>query len=165
MNTEISKIMHHDYLEVCKMRSSTATKVWLLTVIFGQNPDTWRVTGVTEAALKVFAKHDFKRVSRMGVHRSHLVSRDETYRKMLEKPIEDFDEWWQLYHENDKCVLATSGENNSGRLGKIIPIDVDAGMFRSKGYSWQHRLKMESKFLRKLHRGNLPSQSSIGEEI
>lgn len=154
VHTEIAKIMHHDYLEVCKMQSSTKTKVWLLTVIFGQHPDTWRVTGVTESALEVFAKHDFKRVTRMGVHRSHLVSRDDTYRKMLEKRFDDFDEWWRLYHENDKCVLATSGENNSGKLSRIIPIDVDDGMFRSKGYSWQHRQKVEGIFLRKLHQEN-----------
>ena len=65
MNTEIAKIMHQDYLEVCKMRSSIPIKVRVLTVIFGQNPDTWRVVGVSKKAIVVFAEHNFQRVSGM----------------------------------------------------------------------------------------------------
>ena len=69
---------------------------------------------------------------------------------MLEQPIQDFNEWWSLYHDNDKCVLATSRENNSNSLGKIYPIDVEAGMFMSKGFAWSHDVQ-ETEFLRELY--------------
>ena len=69
---------------------------------------------------------------------------------MLEGPIEDFDEWWGFYHESDKCVLATSGENNSGKIGDVIPIDQSLGLFKSSGFTWTHRKGVEAKFLREL---------------
>lgn len=151
MENSFENIMHHDYLEVCKMRSSIPTKVRLLTIVFSQNPDTWRVVGVTQAALKVFQSHDFQKKSGIGVNRSHLVDRDSTYRKMLEKPIKDFNEWWQFYYENDKCVLATSGENNSVTIEDIIDTDESLGLFKSQGFAWKHRKRVEAEFLRKLY--------------
>lgn len=151
MNYSFKEIMHSDYLVVCKMRSSISIKVRLITEITSQNPDVWRVVGITDAALRIFEKHNFQRVSRMGVNRSHIVNRNTVYREMLENPIEDFKEWWGFYHENDRCVLATRKENMSESVGDdYIDIDESLGLFKSRGYAWTHRKDVEGEFLRKL---------------
>jgi hypothetical protein len=151
MNYSFKEIMHSDYLDVCKMRSSISVKVRLLTEITSQNPNTWRVVGVTKAALRVFEKNDFQRKSGMGINRSHLVDRNTTYRKLLKDPKRDLNDWWTFYYENDKCVFATKSENMSGGVGDdYIPIDESLGLFRSKGYAWTHRKGVEDEFLRAL---------------
>ena len=65
-----------------------------------------------------------------------LLDRNSTYRKMLENPIEDMNERWEFYHKNDKCVLVTSGENNSRNIKNIIAIDESLGLFKSQDYAW-----------------------------
>ena len=55
---------YHDFLLIRKMRAPTNKRYRMLGELFAVNPDAWRVIGITEAAVKVFAKHNFKRVSR-----------------------------------------------------------------------------------------------------
>jgi hypothetical protein len=131
---------YHDFLLIREMRAPTSKRYRMLGELFAVNPDAWRVIGVTEAAVKVFAKHDFKRVSRMGINRSHLVDRIKTYTTMLEGPLMECDEWWNFYVDTDKTILSTSTENMSkGELSKVYNIDPALELFKSHGFAWRHK--------------------------
>lgn len=112
----------------------------MLGELFAVNPNAWRVVGITENALRVFAEHDFKRVSRMGVNRSHLVDRIDTYTTMLEGSLMECEDWWDFYVDTDKTVLATSTENmGKGEWSKVYDIDTSLGLFRGQGFAWRHK--------------------------
>lgn len=142
---------YHDFLLIRQMRAPTAKRYRMLGELFAVNPDAWRVTGITENALKVFKQHDFKRVSRMGINRSHLVDRVKTYTTMLEGPLMDCEEWWNFYFDNDKTVLATSTENmGKGEWSKVYDIDPQLGLFKTQGFAWRHK-DPEINFLKELY--------------
>ena len=142
---------YHDFLLIRSMRAPTAKRYRMLGELFAVNPDAWRVTGITENALKVFKQHDFKRVSRMGINRSHLVDRVKTYTTMLEGPLMDCEEWWNFYFDNDKTVLATSTENmGKGEWSKVYDIDPQLGLFKTQGFAWRHK-DPEINFLKELY--------------
>ena len=142
---------YHDFLLIRKMRAPTSKRYRMLGELFAVNPNAWRVTGITENALKVFQQHDFKRVSRMGINRSHLVDRVKTYTTMLEGPLMDCEEWWNFYFDNDKTVLATSTENmGKGEWSKVYDIDPQLGLFKTQGFAWRHK-DPEINFLKALY--------------
>ena len=139
---------YHDFLLIRQMRAPTTKRYRMLGELFAVNPNAWRVVGVTENALRVFAEHDFKRVSRMGVNRSHLVDRIDTYTTMLEGPLMECEDWWNFYVDTDKTVLATSTENmGKGEWSKIYDIDTTLGLFPSQGFAWRHK-ESEINFLK-----------------
>lgn len=146
---DIKDILYDAYLKIFDMKIHVNRKVRLLSEAMGEHENNWRVVGVTEKALDVFAEHGFKRVSRMGINRSHLVDRHSTYKHMLENKMLDKDEWWQYYLDRDKTVFATSGENMSNDFSNIIYFD-SQGLFRASGFAWKHS-KTESSFLQELY--------------
>lgn len=131
---------YHDFLLIRKMRAPTSKRYRMLGELFAVNPNAWRVVGVTENALRIFAEHDFKRVSRMGVNRSHIVDRIDTYTTMLEGSLMECEDWWDFYVDTDKTVLATSTENmGKGEWSKVYDIDTSLGLFRGQGFAWRHK--------------------------
>ena len=130
---------YHDYLLIRQMRAPTSKRYRMLGELFAAHKDHWQVIGITENALRVFAEHDFKRVSRMGINRSHLVDRVKTYTTMLEGPLMEIDEWWKFYRDNDTTILATSSENMSNGFSKVHNIDPTLGLFKSHGFAWKHK--------------------------
>lgn len=139
---------YHDFLLIREMRAPTSKRYRMLGELFAVNPNAWRVIGITEAAVKVFANHNFKRVSRMGINRSHLVDRIKTYTTMLEGPLMECDEWWNFYVDTDKTILSTSTENMSkGELSRVYSVDSQLGLFQSQGFAWRHK-DPEIKFLK-----------------
>jgi hypothetical protein len=138
---------YHDFLLIRQMRAPTSKRYRMLGELFAVHEDHWQVIGITENALRVFAEHDFKRVSRMGINRSHLVDRVKTYTTMLEGPLMDIDEWWKFYRDNDTTILATSSENMSNGFSKVYDIDPTLGLFKSHGFAWKHK-EPEIQFLK-----------------
>jgi len=142
---------HAAYLAVCDMRLSTTQKCRVLNEAISWHKDSWRVVGITPAALEVFAKNNFKKVAKMGIHRAHLVDRSETYKHMLNSPMYNCDEWWDFYCKNDRTVFSTVSEN-MGDVDEESIIWFDAeGLFLMQGFAWRHT-KQESSFLKKLYR-------------
>lgn len=141
--------LYHDYLLIRSMRAPSKTQARLLGELLALCPDHWQVIGITEDALQVFAEHDYRRVSRMGINRSHLVDRYKTFITMLEEPLMECDEWWNFYRNNDTTVLATSTENSKNSFSKIYDIDTSLGLFKSRGFGWRHT-KEEIKFLKEI---------------
>lgn len=131
--------LYHDFLLIRNMKSLTPKKARMLGELLSQAEDAWQVIGVTEEALKVFESHNFKRVSRMGINRSHLVDRHKTYTTMLEGPLMELDEWWNFFKDNDKTILATSSENMSNGFSEVYPVDTSLGLFKTHGFAWRHK--------------------------
>ena len=141
---------YHDFLLIRQMRVPVSKRYRMLGELFGANPNNWRVIGITEQALNIFKQHDFKRVSRMGINRSHLVDRVSTYTTMLEGPLMECDEWWDFYIDTDKTVLATSTENMSkGEWSRVHNIDPSLGLFKTQGFAWRHK-DPEIQFLKEI---------------
>lgn len=92
----------------------------------------------------------------MRINRSHLTQRFGFYQKLLEmkEEINDPDTFWNLYHEHDITVLASSSENMSkdiSVLNNAYPIPRDErNLFQTAGYAWKHK-EEEERFLIELY--------------
>lgn len=149
MDIDIAKRIYDAYLAIYDMKLREGLRREMLTWAFVENPDHWPVVGITHSALRRFADHDFQCVSKMGIHRAHLINRRDWQAKMLASRLL-FDDWLALYLASDRTVLATSSENMKGRDLVFIPISVELGLFRSTGYRWRHTAA-ERDYLRNLH--------------
>ena len=160
----LKEVLFHDYQIIKKMRSPNANKIKILSTLFSINPNSWRVIGITPAAMEIFKAHNFKKVSGMGINRSHLVHRYPFYDYLLKMDIMSPEDFWDKYYSNDITVLATSSENmkNSSSIEKEsihIPND-ERSLFRTAGYAWKHK-EEEENFLRELYikfKNNEPSK-------
>lgn len=149
-DTVSTQDLHSAYLAIVEMNLPTRRKCRLLTELMAAYKGAWRIVGITSAALDVFASHGFRRVSKMGINRAHLVDRSQSYTEMLTNPICDINEWWEFYYNNDRTVLSTSSENmKSFDVAQVIWFNAE-GLFRSQGFAWRHT-KGEITFLEKLY--------------
>ena len=153
---ELKHVLHSNYLKIRDMSNvPTGVRLKLLSTLFSANPNNWRVVGITDAALDCFEKHSFRRVSRMGINRSHLVQRAEQYKAMLfdddlfETSFKATETFWVRYMEGDRTVLATSKENMSDLELRYTAIPEALGLFKTQGFAWKHGDEEEA-FLRDL---------------
>jgi hypothetical protein len=141
--------LHHDYLLISKMKMPIKRKARLLTELLAQYEGTWRVIGITKAALEKFIECDFVKVKRMGIQRAHLTDRIKTYTYMFENVFYDADSWWKYHLQKDETILSTSSENMSSTLKDVIYFDNNDLYFKNAGFTWAYR-KKEKAFLREL---------------
>lgn len=141
----LKQVVHNNYLIIREMEDvPSGVRLKLLSTLFSSNPTNWRVVGITDNALNVFEQFDFKRVSRMGINRSHLVQRAVQYKEMLfdesafQSRFHNREVFWQEYLMGDRTVLATSKENMSDQELRYTEIDESLGLFKTKGYAWTH---------------------------
>ena len=146
---EVKEVMYEGYVALYNLRVSTRTKHRMFSELTAENPDNWRVVGITEAALKEFAKNDFNRPT--TVCRAHTVERIQTSRDMFDGPLLDIDAWWELYTSRDQTVIATKSENMR-KEAEISAYDVPAGLFRTSGFAFKCG-KPEKEFLKSLISG------------
>jgi hypothetical protein len=127
----------------------------MLTSLMGSRPWSWRVVGITDAALEVFAAHDFKRVRGL-VERGHLADRSQTAYELFfnRQSVMELGEFFEFFLERDKTVLMAKYENKSRSGGPIplyTPIPMERELFPCGTLiGWQHRPR-EIEFLRQLH--------------
>ena len=107
----LKEVLYNDYQIIKKMGTPEGNRIKILSTLFSTNPNSWRVVGITPEALEVFKKHNFKKVSGMGINRSHLIQRHSYYKNLLNMEIPNQQEFWEKYYNNDMTVLATSSEN------------------------------------------------------
>ncbi len=151
---KLKEILFHDYLLIKQMKAPNETKIKLLSTLFSVNSNCWRVIGITPKALEIFAKNNFKKSSRMGINRSHLVQRHDHYKSILENNITNESNFWEIYFNNDATILSTSTENMTASNAFIkesfaVPDD-QRQLFRTSGYAWKHK-KEEEDFLKQLY--------------
>jgi hypothetical protein len=147
--------MYHDFQLILNMKINENAKVRLLTVLFGSSPYSWKVIGITKKALEEFKKTGFKYISKMGINRSHLKSRNDFYKEMMTMEFTSIEEWWSFYKNHDRTILATSTENITNELDDAIPID-EKDCFLNGLCSWRHG-KKERELLRRLYDENIQS--------
>lgn len=125
----------------------------IMTGIMGIENIGWRVVGITQNALEVFASNEFKLPPRK-LCRGHIKSRAATARNLFDRdrplPLLEF---FDVFLGNDCTVIMTIDEN---RPGTTFPdyhaIDnPDADLFPNAAMmGWKHR-KRERDFLRDLY--------------
>jgi hypothetical protein len=101
-------------------------------------PFSWRVVGITEAALKKLHQLNYQYKSGHGLTRAHLNSRNDTVRELLKRePMSerDFIEYW-LTH--DRTVICAKGENKPIVTSFIQFENEDGSLFSSKSVAWKH---------------------------
>jgi len=127
----------------------------MLTSLMGSRPWSWRVVGITPAALDLFAENEFKRVRGL-VERGHLSDRSSTAYDLFygRDTAMGLDEFFSFFLERDKTVLMAKHENKSRAGGEVpayISIPSDKHLFPCGTLiGWQHR-SAEIEFLRGLH--------------
>ena len=114
---EAGHTYHYLYSAVHRAHKE-APEIWtiqectrIMTSIMAAKPFSWRVVGITEAALKKFSEFDFRYKSGAGITRAHLKPRIETVRTLL-APSEPLSEV-EFLNINDTTVLCVSGENKT----------------------------------------------------
>ena len=102
----------------------------LLTEIMSSQPFSWRVVGITKAALKKFHElnYRYKNLTEKALTRAHLRPRIETVMELLQRdqPMSEreFVEYW-LRH--DETVICAGGENKP-TVENEIPIENPHGL-------------------------------------
>ena len=83
---EAGQTYHYLYSAVHRAHKE-APEIWtiqectrIMTSIMAAKPFSWRVVGITEAALKKFSEFNFRYKSGAGITRAHLKPRIETVR-------------------------------------------------------------------------------------
>lgn len=138
-----------DYLLVKKMQANEAVKKRILTELFSQGSNPWRVVGITENALKIFKKKNYKRESKMDINRSHIFSRNDTYDSILNEDFKSPEDFWNFYYSRDFTIFATTSENKTNLYSDIYFFGNSKNLFNSRGYAWVHN-NAECDFLRQI---------------
>jgi len=85
MKKYYKETMYSAFQAICKMEIDESKKIGMLTHLFSIEPNSWRVTGISIDALKVFHKNDFQRKSKIGINRSHIKRRFDSYKEIMDK--------------------------------------------------------------------------------
>jgi hypothetical protein len=139
------------YVAIYNLPFTLQRKTTLLTALMGGAKWSWRVVGITPAALQLLAANNY-RYAKGKVCRAHMVDRIDTARKMFEdaRPLSE-DQFFSMFWKNDKTIIATKSENkNGGPLPTALPIDYRRGLFQSGLVGWRHGTR-EADYLRQLH--------------
>jgi hypothetical protein len=125
----------------------------IITALMGSQAWSWRVVGITHAALQAFMEHDVKHKSKQGITRAHLHPRIATAALLLapEQPMSEAD-FIETLLRHDVTVLCARGENRASVPEYIAFANDEASLFASRKVSWSHT-KSERAFLRHLHQG------------
>jgi hypothetical protein len=105
--------------------------------------DSWRVIGVSEAALRELAREGKKTDQQRG----HWFPREKRYGELFdeETEVKDRDAFIKFFFEHDTTVVVTKVQNNKNghhsTWGEIIP--VPEGYFPISGYSFGFRKRKE----------------------
>ena len=154
---QIKKELYSIYESILKSSVSLNKKERMLNSIFGFEPWSWRVVGISKEAIKEFKDNNFNYKSGTFQRDHYFQDRYITMRKMLEKlmPLGD---WWNWFWENDKTILITKTEHNKKSYDyerDIIPIDWTLGYFESGPIlGFKYAKKREGEFLKTLIKDN-----------
>ncbi|MGF6444348.1 hypothetical protein [Paraburkholderia youngii] len=142
-------------IQACPHAFGKGDATRMLTGLMGSRPWSWRVIGITPAALKVFAGNDFKRPARQ-LQRGHKYDRSLTAQALYFDRSEPapLNEFFDFFLERDATVIMTNDENRHGpknAFPSYIPIEPDLELFPCGTLvGWQHR-KAEIAYLRDLY--------------
>ncbi|WP_425953009.1 hypothetical protein [Ralstonia pseudosolanacearum] len=142
-------------IKACEHAFDKGHATRMLTGLMGSRPWSWRVIGITPAALEKLAKNDYERPTR-ELQRGHIFNRSDTAKALYIDSDQPFplDDFFKFFLERDKTVIMINEENPhraKGDFPAFIEIDERAGLFPCGSLiGWQHRPE-EKEFLRDLY--------------
>jgi hypothetical protein len=145
LSVTASHTYHSLYLAVHRAHKSDP-EIWIgrhctrvLTAVMGGRYFSWRVVGITEAALKILHDNGYRQKKGVKLTRAHLKSRAASVQKLLVLPELSEIEFIEFWLKNDSVVLCGPGENRE-QVGEYHPIENEqAQLFSSNTVSWQHK--------------------------
>lgn len=145
--------LHDIYTAIHRNRDAFETnyRCQLVSNLMGRQLWSWRVVGITPAAVRQFAAQGFKYISGCGITRAHITPRNKMVAEIMavEMPMTEaelFDYW--LAH--DRTVICVRGENVDP-VPEYLPIDNPKGeLFTSKKIAGFNVRTAEKELLRKL---------------
>lgn len=149
---------HHALYVALHMARSSAPDLWtdqqctqVLSTVMGRRSWSWRVVGITPAALEALASARFHKPKEVKLERAHLVDRIQTVRHLMNLPqAATYDYFASYWTENDRTVIALKSENRKGGFAAYFPFDAP-GLFSSEQLAgWAHG-KAERAFLKALY--------------
>lgn len=154
---QIDKTHHALYVALHAARR-VAPELWtdqqcthVLSTMMGRQNWSWRVVGVTPAALDALAGVNFYNRKELGLVRAHLVNRIVFIRQLMHMPQPaSFDYFVRHWTANDRTVLALRSENGKDGFRAYLPFNA-LGLFSSERLAgWVHG-KAERVFLKELN--------------
>jgi hypothetical protein len=122
----------------------------VLTAVMANRSWSWRVVGITPAALDALAEVNFYNRKELGLKRAHLIDRITTVHHLMQlpqpAPYEYFVRYWA---DNDRTILALRGEHRTSGFRAYLPFDAPR-LFRDTLAGWVHG-KAERLFLEQVH--------------
>jgi hypothetical protein len=156
-SNQVKKELYNIYQSMFESSVSLNKKEKMLNSVFGFEPWSWRVVGISKEAIREFKDNNFNYKSGTFQRDHFFQARYITLRKMLEK-LMPINEWWNWYWENDKTILVTKTEHNkkSYKFDKdIIEIDWTLGYFESGStMGFNYTKKREGEFIKTLIEDN-----------
>jgi len=133
---ENDQAFYETYAFIFDQPFSLQKKNVLFTALMGGEPWSWRVIGITEAALEELAKNEFRHKNGL-LCRAHLVERIETAKQFFSRKLSKKEFFLRFFEVND-TVIALKSENKRDGPPIDIPIDLDRKLFPSKQVNWRH---------------------------
>ncbi|MCY3973750.1 MAG: hypothetical protein OXF52_06095 [Candidatus Dadabacteria bacterium] len=140
-----------------KVLGKNEIQVKLMTHLFAWCEWSWRVVGISEAALRHIKNRDYSSESKKGLIRHHFIQeRTTTYRSMFrttsrKKPMGK-NEWWKTFWENDATVIVTKEEHDEskGEKSYYLPLNWRCGHFAGNSLiGFKMRKTVEGKVLKR----------------
>lgn len=126
--------------------------IGLMTNIMSRNSMSWRVVGITPAALAQFREQNGKYVPGCGITRAHITPREKLVAHVMERDVplseSEFIRYWL---ENDRTVLCARGENRETVPPHIAIHNPFGELFRSKKVAGFHVRAAERQVLQHLN--------------
>ncbi|WP_171206139.1 hypothetical protein [Ruegeria sp. HKCCA0235A] len=152
----IYKTLHEQFfLKNCSLKRANN----VIGNLLGASASSWRVVGITPAALELFKAVDFKARPR-GIQRAHKYNRIDTVKEILEtdQPLSEA-ELFNRWISKDVTVLCLNKENRNILNNSYIEIENPEGELFSNAYiGYTFRRTHEGQFLSDLwQKKSMPS--------
>jgi hypothetical protein len=126
----------------------------LMTPVTRGHDWSWRVSGITEEALKIYRDDGWRHLAGNGIQRAHVVDRADMVRHVFERddPMTK-EELLSYWIETDRTILATKKQNSAGLPQEFIIINRcrENGLFTDKGTGFNFRISKEGQLLKTLY--------------
>jgi stalled ribosome rescue protein Dom34 len=111
----------------------------VLTAVMGGRYFSWRVVGITDAALNMLHENGYRQKKGIKLTRAHLKSRAKSVQELLALPELSEEKFIEFWLENDSVVICGPGENREQMMDYHKIKNDEARLFSSNTVSWQHK--------------------------
>ena len=122
---KLKKQMYNMYKAIFNSSFSERKKINLMTAIHGWEPWSWRVVGITPAAVASVVNEKGRSKCAKDLVRDHYFKgRTDNYREMLSEVI-SFENWWTTFWKNDRVILMTRKEHSKRKNDSFVGLTLE----------------------------------------